>query len=81
MHDNFQERHEAVEADCLDELKRRIQMWATAPDHNGSSLIPDAQIVPLTTLHAAIAEIEKARVVFGRLEELAKALTEQSKAT
>jgi hypothetical protein len=81
MHDNFQERHALIEEDTLAELKRRAQIWATAPDHNGNSLIPDAQIVPLATLHAAIAEIEKARVVFGCLEELAKTLIDQSKAT
>jgi hypothetical protein len=57
----FAERHAAVEKDTLAELKRRTQMWASAPGENGGILLPDAQIVPVTTILAAIKEIEDAR--------------------
>jgi hypothetical protein len=48
----FAERHAQIDPDPVRELMRRRQMWAMAPEE-----APDAQIVPLTTIDAAIQEL------------------------
>jgi hypothetical protein len=55
---NFQSRHQNINDDYLSELERRCQLWASCPNADGSALKPDAQIVPLETLMAAIGEIK-----------------------
>ncbi len=54
----FTERHAQVADDPLVELKRRVQWWASCPGSDGGALKPEAQIVPLATLHSVIAELE-----------------------
>jgi hypothetical protein len=58
---NFAERHAQIDPSPLRELRRRRQMWASCPDVTGFTLKPDAQIVPLSTVDAAIAEIVRLR--------------------
>jgi len=52
---NFEEKHAIVHDDHLTELKRRRSLWAAAPDSRGEPL--NAQMIPLSTLDAAIAEL------------------------
>lgn len=51
----FEQRHAIVHHDPLVELKRRMAPWAVCPQLRGQPL--DAQIVPIETLDAAIAEL------------------------
>src|ERR1700754_2654719 len=51
----FEQRHAIVHHDPLVELKRRMAPWAVCPQLRGQPL--DAQIVPVETLDAAIAEL------------------------
>lgn len=53
--DTFEARHAQVDPDPLKELKRRRQMWASAPDSRGVPL--KAAIVPNATIDAAIEEL------------------------
>ena len=51
----FEEKNAIVHEDHLTELKRRRSLWASAPDSRGKSL--NAQMIPFSTLEAAIAEL------------------------
>lgn len=53
----FADLHAEIEADAVRELMRRRQMWASCPSDDGHALKPDAQIVPLATINAAITEL------------------------
>jgi hypothetical protein len=55
----FEERHAQIDTDPLKELIRRRQSWASAPDSRGRAL--DAQIIPRSTLDAAIRELSLSR--------------------
>ncbi len=65
--ENFETRHAQVDPDPAVELRRRCQMWASAPPSRDVSL--DAAIVPMKTVHAAIAEIEASRATIVALAE------------
>ena len=56
---SFEEKHAQVDADPLVELRRRLQMWASAPPSRGVSL--NAAIVPISTIEEAIALLEQHR--------------------
>jgi hypothetical protein len=53
----FAENHATVDPDPVKELMRRRQLWATAPGEGDGSLRPDASIVPVATINAAIEEL------------------------
>ena len=57
--DIFEEQHAKIEKDCLAEMKRRCQLWAAAPPSRGIEL--NSVIVPISTIFAAIDEIEASR--------------------
>lgn len=61
----FTERHAQVAGDPVKELIRRCELWASCPGENGEQLLPAAKIVPVVTLHAAIAELIEHRVRVG----------------
>lgn len=72
---SFAENHAKVNLDPVEELLRRRQLWATAPDENGNALTPDAAIVPIHTINRALAELIANRVeqgVKGAREQLAR---------
>lgn len=64
----FADKHAIVHQDHLVEMKRRRTLWATCPNSNGHSLDPDAQIVPLQTLLAAITEIQAWREAAAKIK-------------
>lgn len=64
MKTQFHASHEQIDADPLKELIRRRQLWASCPDSDGGALKPEAQIVPLATVHAAIGELQDRRKCF-----------------
>lgn len=55
----FEERHAQVDGDPLVELKRRLELWAAAPDSRGQPLM--ACVVPLSTVRQAVAELASLR--------------------
>jgi hypothetical protein len=55
----FEEKHAERDEDPLNELRRRLQPWASAPDSRGESL--DACIVPRQTVQDAITLLEMQR--------------------
>jgi hypothetical protein len=61
----FASNHAAVDPDPVKELMRRRSLWAAAPGENGASLEPDASIVPVETINAAIKEIITWRLAAG----------------
>lgn len=64
---SFEERHAQVDSDPLIELRRRLELWASAPDSRGQPLM--ACIVPLSTVRKAVAEIERARALINDMIE------------
>ena len=63
----FEERHAQVDGDPLVELRRRLQLWAAAPDSRGHPIM--ACIVPLSTVLQAVTEIERLRARVVELED------------
>ena len=56
---SFESRHAAVNEDPLEELRRRLQPWATAPSSRGKALAPEACVVPKSTVANAVILIEQ----------------------
>lgn len=67
----FEQRHADVRADPLEEMKRRLQPWATAPSSRGNALEPEACIVPKATVAEAIVLLEQLYEIV-RLNEVCK---------
>lgn len=64
----FEELNAQVDPDPLVELRRRRQIWASAPDSRGNAT--DSQYVPTSTIYAAIDEIETARRMYKIFEDV-----------
>lgn len=71
--ETFVERHEQIDPDPVVELERRLQLWASAPDSDGQPL--RAQIVPVSTIHSALAELREWRKIGEAIA--AKKMTKQ----
>lgn len=54
--DTFEQRHAETLENPLAEMRRRLQLWASAPDSRGQPL--DAVIVPRKTVEDALNSIE-----------------------
>ena len=53
----FAERHARVDANHIDELRRRTELWASCPSSDGNALEPAAQIVPRQTINGVLDEV------------------------
>jgi hypothetical protein len=56
---SFEQRHSDVKEDPLEELRRRLEPWASAPSSRGSALVPEACIVPAKTVADAVILLEQ----------------------
>lgn len=78
----FHDLHAQIDPDPIQELHRRLQMWASVPDADGGALTPSAAIVPDVTIQATIdlvssliRERDEARAALTKIREHTQTMT------